>query len=386
MKRKYTPIAFVSAIALLMCGIGGIIYAIPKTHVVNHLEMGIVDIELEEYQNIQGVETFYDASYAKNVLPLTKISKIPRIRCDGNDSWIRCKIEYLNTEYLGDEDLYGFTKDWVKKSDGYFYYKKVLKTGDTTDLFQGLQLPVDFPQSEEGTRFFLNINAEAVQSQNFTPDFTKREPWGDINVQLCAKEGMYDIVAFKDAKDNRFEITYMGSSDTLIRNTRDFFTNLPFFMPGDTYRDVAEIKNNSKHMIDLYFYTEEISETETDILDRIRLKITYKSNYGEKDVYDGPLRAKNAESPMILAKIQPGEEGNFCYELNIPSELDNQYTLLKDKVKWVFYAEFDESDQTIIDILKTGDDSKLGLYMVIVGISLLAFVLLSTYFKSEEKD
>ena len=112
------------------------------------------------------------------------------------------------------------------------------------DLFQGLQMPVNFPQSEECKKFYINVDAEAVQSANFSPDYDSENPWGDIDIQLCGKEGMYDISTFKEDESNDFEIEYQGASDALIRNKEDFFTNLPFFLPGDTHSDVAKIENN----------------------------------------------------------------------------------------------------------------------------------------------
>lgn len=381
MRRKLKPLAIVTIAALIMCILGGTLYAMPKTSVTNNFEMGIVDIELNEYQNIKGEESFYDESNALNVLPLTKISKIPRIRCDGNNCYIRAKITFLNDEYLSDKDLYGITTDWVKAADGYFYYTKVLKTGESVDLFQGLQLPVNYPQSEEGKRFFINIDAEAVQSANFKPDYESETPWGDIDIQYCGKEGQYDISSFKEDADNNFAIEYLGETDTLIRNSEDFFTNLPFFMPGDTHSDVAVIKNDSKKKIDLYFYTEDVSEEETDLLDKIQLKITYKGSYGEKDVYEGPLRAIDAQDPILLSEIQPGEDGNFCFSVYVPEELDNQYSILKDKVKWVFYCEYEDAPRTIIDIIKTGDTSRLGLYLLVGGI----LIIVGVFFASDKK-
>lgn len=381
MKRKLKPLAIVTIVALIMCVCGGALYAMPKTSVTNNFEMGIVDIELNEYQNIAGVEDYYDGSHAVNVLPLTKISTIPRIRCEGNDCYVRAKITFLNMEYLSDKDLYGITTDWVKAADGYWYYKNVLRTGETVDLFQGLQLPVNFPQSEEEKRFFVNIDAEAVQSTNFKPDYQSESPWGDIDIQYCGKEGTYDIASLKNDADNNFEIEYVGETDSLIRNSEDFFTNLPFFMPGDTHSDVAVIRNDSKKQINLYFYTEDVSETDTDLLDKIQLTITYKGTSGEKEIYTGPLRAKEAEDAILLSEIMPGEEGNFCFSIHVPEELDNEYSILKDKVKWVFFAEYEDAARTIVDIIKTGDTAKLGLYLLVGGI----LVIIGVFFASDKK-
>lgn len=382
--NKRRLLMILTAFSLLLSIGGGILYAMPKTSVTNNYEMGIVDIELDEFQKVNGMEELYSDESGLNVLPAQKISKIPRIRCDGNDCYIRAKVTFLNTEYLGEQNLYGISEEWQKAGDEYYYYKKVLHTGEDVDLFQGLQMPVNFPQSEECKKFYINVDAEAVQSANFSPDYDSENPWGDIDIQLCGKEGMYDISTFKEDESNDFEIEYQGASDALIRNKEDFFTNLPFFMPGDTHSDVAKIENNSSRAIDLYFYTEEVSKEETDLLDRIQLEIVYKSRAGKTEVYKGPLRSKKLEDPIMLAEILPKEEGSFCFSLYVPEELDNQYTLLKDKVKWVFYTEYEDAGKSIFDIARTGDTSKLGLWMLIAGILLITGVFFASDKKKEK--
>ncbi|MEI3339590.1 MAG: hypothetical protein V8R80_06270 [Eubacterium sp.] len=83
----------------------------------------------------------------------------------------------------------------------------------------------------------------------------------------------------------------------------------------------------------------------------------------------------------MLAEILPKEEGSFCFSLYVPEELDNQYTLLKDKVKWVFYTEYEDAGKSIFDIARTGDTSKLGLWMLIAGI----LPITGVFFASDKK-
>lgn len=91
---------------------------------------------------------------------------------------MRASIGFRDLAVDLERHIYGLGGSWVKKSDGYYYYTDILKTGESTDLFKGIQIPANFPQEAEGSAFHLDISVDAIQSQNFTPDFSSGMPWG----------------------------------------------------------------------------------------------------------------------------------------------------------------------------------------------------------------
>ena len=123
----------------VLLGSGTYVYARPETSVTNHFSTGVVDINLDEYELTTngGEEPFrdYTGKKGKNplIMPGDDISKIPRITNDGNDCYVRAKLEFSGTDVDLEKELYGFPSGWEKHDDGYYYYKNILNTGDKID-------------------------------------------------------------------------------------------------------------------------------------------------------------------------------------------------------------------------------------------------------------
>lgn len=208
-----------SCLALLLMTTGSVIYAMPETSTMNHFQTGIVDISLEEFQTVDGKEIAWEDGV--NVLPGKTISKIPRITNNGSCCFVRVKLTFRDTDEELEKSIFGMD-GWIKENDGYYYYPEELKTDETVDIFQGLNIPEDFSQDGEGTDFFLDVDVDAVQSQNFTPDYDSVRPWGDIRILSSKKEGAYDIQSFEKGGSEQFQVEYQGDAKTLIANSADF--------------------------------------------------------------------------------------------------------------------------------------------------------------------
>lgn len=185
-------IAIISIIAVI--GVAGIIaYFTDTATVTNHATMGIVDIDLKEYmidENGNKVE-WQDKT---NIVPGEVISKIPEINCVSGavDCYIRAKVEI----YCKDENLQTSTQmltldnlnvnegDWYYcETDGYFYYKTILTDkSDPVVLFTEVTIPATLNNTWSLEEFSIDVTAEAIQSQNFTPDFSANTtaPWPGI--------------------------------------------------------------------------------------------------------------------------------------------------------------------------------------------------------------
>ena len=366
MKKKYM-MAACACMSCVLLGSGTYVYARPETSVTNHFSTGVVDINLDEYELTAngGEEPFRDYTGKKGenplIMPGDDISKIPRITNDGNDCYVRAKLEFSGTDVDLEKELYGFPSGWEKHDDGYYYYKNILNTGDKIDIFEGLKIPTDFPQTEEGKTFKLKIDVDAVQSKNFTPNWDDRSPWGDVEIQDCIRDG-YDIATFKKADNQSMRVEYQGSSKKLFSNPDDFFQNFPVMMPGDTYKESAGLVNNSKTPIKLYFRSEVTDKSE--LLDEVKIKI-YATIDGKRSlIYNGPMVNSQITDNILLGTIPANATGTLEYKLDVPKELDNQYTLLSSYVKWIFSTEPIESGR---ERVQTGDSNVIGLCMVAGG-------------------
>ena len=358
MKKKRLLIFF-SSLSILMCGSGATILAMTETSVTNYLSTGIVDIELEEYQIQDGKEEAYED--VKDILPGQVISKIPRIHNAGNDCYIRVKLDLEGTEESIEAQEIG--EKWKEGKDGYLYYTDILKTGDETDLFQSIKIPEDFAQEEESA-FQLEIHAEGIQSQNFTPDFQADAPWGAVEIQLCKKEGQYDISSFKKASDQSLNVVYQGESRKLFSNPEDFFVNFPVMLPGDTYQETAILQNTGGNPMKLYFRGLAEETADNDLLEQIQLKITTEIGGRTETVYEGTLKGDGLEENRLLGEIPADGFGKFHFDLSVPKELDNKYTVLTNRVEWIFSTEPIERLTTV----QTGDTRKTGVFLLAGGV------------------
>jgi len=385
MKKTQKLIIFLLCLSFLFCSTGVTILAMPKVSVDNHFTTGIVDIELEEYEIKEGKEIPYENN--KQVLPGKTISKIPRIENDGNDCWIRVKPTFKNIEHLNDSNIFGISDEWVKAND-YYYYKNILKTDESVDFFQGLKIPTDFPQELENSNFQVIIDVDAIQSKNFSPDFNSSNPWGDVEILLCNKDKNYNVSSFKKSDNLKFEVQYQGNTKELIKNKDDFFLNFPVLMPGDEYSDTISLKNTSTNPIKLYFDSEILENK--DILEKIQLKIETEINGKQETVYQGALNSNI--NNKLLGEIKSNTEDIFKFTITVPPELNNDYTLLDGKVRWIFSTEEienktekpnenNEKTDANAKPVKTDDSQILGLFFILLGFSSFGMVL---YIKKKE--
>ena len=70
---------------------------------------------------------------------------------------------------------------------------------------------------------------------------------------------------------------------------------------------------------------------------------------------------------VLLGTFAKGKGTTLDVELQVPIELDNEYANAIGEVRWVFMAEEIPTDNP-----KTGDESGLGLYMLLLGLSAAA--------------
>lgn len=368
-KIKYKKFIILGlSIIVIICS--GVIYAMHTARVTNHFVMGYVDISLTEYQNNENngeEELEYSWNNIQIVLPGDRLSRIPRIESSGADCYVRAKIEFDGTSYDMEKTLFGIPDTWTKCSDGYYYFTETLESGGYVDFFQGMQIPIDFPQTEENRSITYKIDVEAVQSRNFSPDFTSNSPWGAVEVIKFEKEGNIKVMEAVDTQTLKVE--WLGDTKNLIATPDDFFTNFPAVLPGDTYSDSIVLLNDSDNPVKIYFRSE--ADRKDDILDKIQLVITSEIGGRSETVYEGSLR-RNAEN-LLLGTISPDTEGMLTFTISVPSELDNDYALIDSYVNWYFSTE-EISDDAITSV-QTGDHINTSIWIAVSAFSLAVTVI-----------
>lgn len=180
---------FVLSIALVgVIGVGATLaYFTDTDNAINTITMGHVDIDLYEPEWSKNNPN----SKIEDVKPGQVIVKDPTVKViEGSaDAYVRMKITVtgnLNEEkaaelfvknengtykYL-DIDNSLWTSVEIKEDDVtvyYFYYKDALSAGDVVTLFDNVTIPATWGNDVVGKSFNINVTAEAIQADNFTP-------------------------------------------------------------------------------------------------------------------------------------------------------------------------------------------------------------------------
>lgn len=176
MKKKIVTVCLVIALVAI-AAMGTLAYFTGDDSATNTFTVGNVKIDLTEPQ--------WDASGSQDaptVYPGEPLAKDPTVENVGlNPCFVR--LEITGWDCLGEDagDIIYRTNyvdnalgtDWVKHTDGYYYYTKVLAVGEkTTAVFDQIVIPTALTNGDGETEFDLVVNAYAVQAQGAKPSFS----------------------------------------------------------------------------------------------------------------------------------------------------------------------------------------------------------------------
>lgn len=322
---------------------------------VNTYSTGNVSVQIAEFMlDEDGNEVEYQEPDL--VMPGNQISKIVRVTNKAVDCYVRVQTDVSMENEVPDpvtqDDFYGVSDDWVRKGNTY-YYTKVLPHGESVDLIEGITIPtewdvvVDENGNETNPYADNRINAvfslEAVQSENFSPDFSSDDPWGNIEIEDGLHDD-WDYTSYKSEPGNSgLSIVYKGKASKLISGQKDFFTNFKTFMPGDEQSGTLTIKAQNKP-VQISFRSETVENQE--LLDNTSIEITAVDGAGNStSVYSGTLGDSTIRDWIDLGEFAPKESGELQFKLTFPESVGNKLSAQTGKVKWYFYAEEIEEEE-----------------------------------------
>lgn len=178
MKKKVLSIFLVVALVAI-AAMGTLAYFTDTDDATNTFTVGNVSILLTE-PNWEGE----GSEDAPEVYPGEALAKDPTVTNDGaNPCFVRISVTGLNC--LGDAGMITYRTDyvdgklgdnWVKHTDGYYYYTKVLAVDATTDaLFDQIVIPTALTNGDGETEYDIDVAAQAVQAQGAKPSFSDVE-------------------------------------------------------------------------------------------------------------------------------------------------------------------------------------------------------------------
>lgn len=191
-------------IALAIAG-GTLAYFTDSDNKTNVITMGHVDVDLEE----PGWEN------PNNVQPGNKYLKDPQISVvDGSeDAYLRAKVTVTLKDKNGNDvmvdgeqllpalsEVVDINDGWnpTPDADGYYYYNTKVSAPTTVSLFKvkgegenkyTVEIPMSWGNAYADTVLTIDIVAEGIQADNFTPqmDGTNIIGWNDVTAETYNK-------------------------------------------------------------------------------------------------------------------------------------------------------------------------------------------------------
>ena len=169
MKKKLLILSL-AAICLAITAIGTLAYFTSEGTAHNVITTGGVEIAVQEWADEEKTKPFENLT---GVMPNTTVTKIAEIKNTGaSDAWVRVKVEKnikLQGEGTPDTGLVELTlntTDWTEK-DGYYYYSKPLKPGETTaPILSSVTFEPTMGNEYQNAAATVDISAQAVQTAN----------------------------------------------------------------------------------------------------------------------------------------------------------------------------------------------------------------------------
>lgn len=197
-KKKLT--AGVAALILCITGVtyGTLAYFTDKDTRANVITIGHVTGTLTETDEHMRDDNTTGKDYT-NVNPGDVLDKDPTVTLDkeSEDAYVRVNINYeglTKEQALAIENNLDISAGWTKSEDGYYYYNEILsnKTGaiNSSKVFSKVTIPTEWGNEIAGITFNINVKAEFIQSDNFTPvtdEAGNITGWGNVTIEKSLK-------------------------------------------------------------------------------------------------------------------------------------------------------------------------------------------------------
>ena len=369
MNIKKSVIAVMGCALFCSAGLHSQAFAAEKeTSVISNFHTSQTRIQLNQY-GMEGEEWMEH----KAILPGQPIPMIPEIKNLGTNCYVRVKIttESEKGKEIPSTCFQGISEDWIQCGD-YLYCTKILELGKKTEVFQAFELPADWNQSGIAKDTIqIHLRVDAIQSDNFEPDFESESPWGNVEVQEAVEPE--DGYQFRILETGEGHCEVYVEGDQIITAPDQFFSELGDMEPGDTLKGTIAVQNANEYEEELYLKIQ--PESEKKFLQHANLRITSEDG----DVfYDGALISDVLNQFHYLKSYGSEEEGLLHFEITIPEELDNEYSLKDAKMIWTFKAVHEDPVQPVdtsgprsavrADVPKTGEAS----HSFIIGLTIVA--------------
>lgn len=333
----------ISAVGILYSG-GTLAYTAIHGATVNIVSTGSVAGKIvEQYET------------ADNVMPGTTVDKVVNISNTGElDILVRVKVEKawgvrgadnnlikddsLNDDYIiidCDTDM------WVYR-DGYYYYRGVLKRGETTakPLFSSFSVDKDAGNEYKNKAADIDIHLECVQAASGGVT-----AWGTTLEQLGIEYNSGITATAAEIGFNGTEFTFKNKDES-----GDLFYDFKNLVPGESRTQVIQLSNTSGSSSEILLKASNTAQdTENaaliDALLKAHLTVIITDDGGNV-IYSGAIygnlegnSAETMKNYISLGNFENGQTKRLTVSLSVSPEMDNDYQTLAGRVKWELQAD-----------------------------------------------
>ena len=419
--RRYKILGLLAAVMLIVSSTGTAFAAYqavaPSVHEINlaNIRARIV----EEY------------AQTGPVYPGNTIDKVVNVKNTGSgDAVVRVKVEkawgeardadgklIVDSSYSTDNIRIVYdTSLWMyNAADGYFYYKGVLKPGETTavPLLRAFTIDKNTGNNYEGLEADIVIHMECVQAAG-NGIVIWNKTFADLGITYVGGEpaAIVGKVAFTGEGNNGF---------TFEPENTDLFTNFKRLFPGETRSQTIEVKNAYAGKVEIFLRAEDITQGVSDpetlaLINKLlrEYAVIIVTAEDGRVIYKGPVWGEpygtgtnpgTMRNNISLGVFEAGETRKLNIQLQLDPNMGNAYEDISGLIKWVWSAGWDEGAAEPppvpptepppvppkkpllpVSLPKTGDDSlSLWAWASLMAVSAAALVVLAVLNQKEQK-
>lgn len=336
------------AVLLLAAGLGGT-YALyrSKVTVQNKLSLGCVDISMQQMHMTDDGKTVEpcEENHTVSVIPSQTVPGISRITCTESPCYLRAKLSWVTEgpKGLSDEDIFtisendisGIPDTWIKRGE-YYYYTKCLNNSEYVDFINNITISPDYTERTPDQKLLIDVDVDAIQAENFTPNFSSDDPWfgQEIIKNVKTRSNGYTEDSYSE---KGMKITFEGNARKLMSSTDDFFSSFGEMMPGDTLNGKILVKNTTGDVQDISFrmtMPEKYLRSSYDLLSLIGLKVMN----GKETVYEGTVADAYKAGDINLGRYKKGGSSQLSFELKVSEKINSRLALADGRTIWTFSA------------------------------------------------
>ncbi len=191
------------------------------------------------------------------------------------------------------------------------------------------------------------------------------------------------------------KVTYSGNAGNFVfepgseYSLTDLFPNFKGVMPGDQLTQQITVKNNADNKVKVKIYMRSLGAHEDSVafLSQLGLKVAKSAENEMAYMFDAAANETAQLTDWVcLGTLYSGGVVNLDVTLNVPVELPNEFQNSIGYLDWEFMVEEFPIESDDPQPPDTGDHSRTGLWIALLGGSLALMLILLLWRKKDKKE